>query len=137
VQQGKPIFDILTDFAMFGATTFETLAVTTIFVFRRTRPEAERPYRCRGYPWVPAIYVAILALVVTNMFLKQTTEALVGVGFIAVGAFLYLAVRRQDRPPVSVFLAEPDAPESDRPAESPDERIQTKEERVQGNDSPT
>ena len=49
---------------MFGARTFETLAVSTIFVFRIRRPEAERPYRCPGYPWVPMVYVAILALVV-------------------------------------------------------------------------
>src|SRR5438034_7403913 len=31
----KSHFDIITDFAMFGAVIFETLAVTTIFVFRR------------------------------------------------------------------------------------------------------
>jgi amino acid transporter len=110
VDTGKPVFDRLTDFAMFGATTFETLAVTTIFVFRRTRPDAERPYRCRGYPWVPALYVTILALVVTNMFWKQTMEALVGVGFIAVGALVYYALLREPAssvPPVGEQPAPP------------------------------
>src|SRR5262249_52046172 len=47
--EGKSHFDILTDFAMFGAVVFETLAVMTIFVFRRRLPDAERPYRCPGY----------------------------------------------------------------------------------------
>ena len=32
---GKPLFDVLTDFAMFGAIIFETSAVATIFVLRR------------------------------------------------------------------------------------------------------
>jgi amino acid transporter len=86
---GKALFDILTDFAMFGSVTFETLAVATIFVFRRRYPDAERPYRCWGYPWVPLAYVLILGLVLINMFSEQTTEALIGVSFIAVGAGVY------------------------------------------------
>jgi amino acid transporter len=90
----QSVFDILTGFAMFGATTFETLAVATIFVFRRTQPEAERPYRCRAYPWVPAVYVAILALVVVNQFWSQPTEALFGLAFIGLGALVYFAVFR-------------------------------------------
>src|SRR5205807_1502583 len=53
----KALFDILTDFAMFGAVIFETLAVTTIFVFRRRLPNADRPYRCVGYPIVPLLYL--------------------------------------------------------------------------------
>jgi APA family basic amino acid/polyamine antiporter len=89
-RKGKPLFDILTDFAMFGAVTFETLAVATIFVFRRRRPHANRPYRCWGYPAVPVLYVIILALVLANMFVHQRIEALVGVGFIGLGALVYL-----------------------------------------------
>src|SRR5438128_6703588 len=42
LQEGKSHFDILTDFAMFGAVIFETLAVATIFVFRRTLADAPR-----------------------------------------------------------------------------------------------
>ena len=38
----KPLFDMLTDFAMFGAVIFETLAVTTIFIFRKRRPDMPR-----------------------------------------------------------------------------------------------
>jgi amino acid transporter len=91
--KGKALFDTLTDFAMFGAVMFETLAVASIFVFRRLYPDAERPYRCWGYPAVPAVYVVIMALVLLNMFFEQTTEALIGVAFIAVGAGVYLFIR--------------------------------------------
>jgi amino acid transporter len=101
---GKQLFDILTDFAMFGAVTFETAAVATIFVFRWKRPEMPRPYRCVGYPIVPMIYVLIMALVLANMFVKQRTEALVGVSFIAVGAVAYVLtdwgnLRRRSKEP--------------------------------------
>ena len=94
VPEDKPLFDIMTDFAMFGAITFETLAVSSIFVFRWRLPDADRAYRCPGYPVVPALYVSILSLVVVNTFLNQRAEAAVGVGFIAVGAIVYYFVGR-------------------------------------------
>src|SRR5207248_5086226 len=90
LQESKSHFDILTDFAMFGAVIFETLAVSTIFVFRRRLPHAERPYRCPGYPWVPMLYLILPALVMGNMFIYQSLEAVVGVGFIGIGALIYL-----------------------------------------------
>ncbi len=91
----KSHFDIITDFAMFGAVIFETLAVTTIFVFRRRFPKAERPYRCPGYPVVPALYLILPALILTNMFMNQQLEAGVGVAFILLGAVVYYALLRQ------------------------------------------
>lgn len=133
VPANKSIFDILTAFAMFGATTFETLAVSTIFVFRIRRPDAERAYRCPGYPWVPLIYVAILVLVVANIFWTQLTEALVGVGFIAVGAVVYfIAARPAIGPPNPVDKPQPlpssdqrpsDAIQTTRPQGIPDEAV--------------
>src|SRR5438132_2248662 len=86
---GKPLFDVMTDFAMFGAIIFETLAVTTIFVFRRRLPQVERPYRCPGYPMVPLLYLILPAFILTNMFRNQLTESMAGLGFIGIGAAVY------------------------------------------------
>jgi amino acid transporter len=94
LEEGKAHFDILTDFAMFGAVIFETLAVATIFVFRRRLPDAPRPYRCFGYPVVPLLYLIIPAFILGNMFMNQRTEALVGVCFIALGAGVYYRIDR-------------------------------------------
>jgi amino acid transporter len=93
----KDHFNILTDFAMFGAVVFETMAVASIFVFRHRQPAADRPYRCPGYPWVPLLYVLIMALVLASYFLneKQRQEALIGLGFIAVGAGIYYLIGRK------------------------------------------
>jgi len=91
----KPLYDVLTDFAMFGAVTFETLVIAALFLFRRRHPAESKalPYRCPGFPVVPALYIAIMACVLTNMFLTPDgrTEAVVGVGFILVGALVYAA----------------------------------------------
>jgi amino acid transporter len=92
LEAGKSAFDKLTDFAMFGAVIFETMAVVSVFVFRRTMPDAERPYRCIGYPVVPALYVVLPACVLVNMFINQRVEALVGVGFILLGVLVYFGL---------------------------------------------
>jgi basic amino acid/polyamine antiporter, APA family len=90
----KPLFDVLTDFAMFGAMIFETMAVSTIFVFRWRLPSVERPYRCFGYPLVPIVYVLVLSVVACNTLLTQHTEAATAVAFIFLGAGIYLLFLR-------------------------------------------
>jgi amino acid transporter len=101
LEESKSHFDRLTDFAMFGVIIFETLAVVSIFVFRRIRADAERPYRCPGYPIVPALYVILPAFMLVNMFVHQRVEALTGVGFITLGAALY-GVLGLGRKPTSI-----------------------------------
>lgn len=99
LEENKSHFDRLTDFAMFGAVIFETLAVVSIFVFRRRRPDAERPYRCPGYPWVPMLYVILPMCILVNMFVHQRAEAAAGVGFITLGAAVYGMIRWRSSPP--------------------------------------
>jgi len=91
----KDLFGLLTDFAMFGAVIFETLAVATIFVFRRSLPDAPRPYRCPFYPWVPLLYLLVPVYVLVNMFSEQRTEAAVGLAFIAAGVVVYVVMNRR------------------------------------------
>ncbi len=92
----KAPFDVVTDFAMFGAVAFETLAVASIFVFRWRLPQAERPYRCWGYPVVPVLYCLIMGAVLANMFVtpEQRSEARIGLGFMALGVVVYQFVYR-------------------------------------------
>jgi APA family basic amino acid/polyamine antiporter len=98
VKAGTSSFDALTDFAMFGAIIFETLAVATVFVFRWRRPDAERPYRCIGYPVVPGLYVGVMALVAVYYVVGDKLPiALVGLAFMAVGTAVYGVMWRLGR----------------------------------------
>jgi APA family basic amino acid/polyamine antiporter len=98
----KPPFDVITDFITFGGAAFETLAVGSIFVFRRRhRAEiAALPYRCPLYPFVPSVFVVCMVAVMTNMFFteSQRNEALIGLGFIGSGVAVYAAMRGGRRP---------------------------------------
>jgi APA family basic amino acid/polyamine antiporter len=51
----------LLDYTMFAALIFYILTIGSLFVLRRTRPDADRPYKAFGYPVLPAIYIAMAA----------------------------------------------------------------------------
>jgi amino acid transporter len=93
----KALFDVLTDYAMFGAVVFETMAVASIFMFRWKRPDADRPYRCIGYPWVPLFYVVCFIGLTANYFIDplKRIEAYSGVAFSLLGAAVYWLFLRQ------------------------------------------
>ena len=95
----KPPFDVLTDFVVFGAGVFELLAVGTIYVFRYRHPDltAKLPFRCPGYPVVPALFLLPMVAVYLNMLATPSSrnEAVAGCAFIAAGAVLYTVAYRR------------------------------------------
>jgi APA family basic amino acid/polyamine antiporter len=50
-------FDILADMFIFMSWVFYGLVVAGVFILRKKMPQAERPYRVKGYPVVPAIFI--------------------------------------------------------------------------------
>lgn len=92
-------FDVLTDYAMFGSFSFETLAIASLFALRRRYPpdKVALPYRCPLYPLLPLGYVVVISAVLVNMLWTKPAESLFAVGFIAMGAMIYGLVfaRRQ------------------------------------------
>jgi len=93
IPRDKSTFDLLTDFAMFGAVALETLVIIGLMILRRRYPESvvSLPYRCPGYPVVPILYGLIMLAVLGNMFATpdQRSQAYVGVGFILLGLVVY------------------------------------------------
>lgn len=47
----------LLDMISFVVVMFYALTIIGIFILRKTRPDAERPYKAFGYPVLPAIYI--------------------------------------------------------------------------------
>jgi amino acid transporter len=88
-------FDTITNFVMFAAIIFETMVIAAVFRFRAIRPDLPRPYRCWGYPVLPALYVAIMALVLANTIYDQPRKSAVGLGFVVLGAMVYGGVKRR------------------------------------------
>jgi APA family basic amino acid/polyamine antiporter len=56
---------------------------------RRTEPELARPYRCWGYPWVPAAYVAGAAALTVMLWLARPVRSSIGLVLILSGLIFY------------------------------------------------
>ena len=61
----------LLDYIIFAALLFYVLTVSGLFVLRKKRPDAERPYRAIGYPVVPALYVALCAFIMLDLLIVK------------------------------------------------------------------
>jgi APA family basic amino acid/polyamine antiporter len=82
-------FDALTDYVIFGSWIFYALIGSSIFVFRRKYPDAERPYRAFGYPIVPIVYLLVAGWLLLNTIMTAPTQSFIGIGLILLGLPVY------------------------------------------------
>jgi len=68
-----------------------------VFVLRRRAPDAPRPYRAWGYPWVPAIFCLSSIALMVNHLLRNPWDLLWLAGFLAAGVPVYLVMRARRR----------------------------------------
>ncbi|QGJ70928.1 Amino acid permease-associated region [Planctomycetales bacterium 10988] len=95
--QDIQLFDLLTSYCIFGGSLFYLLATLGVFILRKKQPDAIRPYRTWGYPWVPAFFVFSYALLVCFLFAGDYFRSLIGLSFIAAGWPLYLRLRARKK----------------------------------------
>jgi len=84
-------FRELFSITIFAEWLFYMIAASTVFVLRRTEPDAPRPYKTWGYPVVPAVFVIVAAVL-----LYFTRNSIYGCALILSGIpiFLYFSRRR-------------------------------------------
>jgi APA family basic amino acid/polyamine antiporter len=101
-------FDTLTDYVIFGSWIFYGLTTASVFVFRRKLPNAPRPYKAWGYPVVPALFLLVTGALLLNTLRTATTQALIGLGLIALGlpVYYYFMWRKRTRPPETLAAPE-------------------------------
>src|ERR1700720_3856307 len=80
--------DLLT-YVISAALIFYILTILGIFVLRRKRPDAERPYKAFGYPVVPALYVVGASVILLVLFIYQTTTTWPGLIIVLTGVPIY------------------------------------------------
>jgi APA family basic amino acid/polyamine antiporter len=88
-------FRDITEYVVFASLIFYGLAVAAVYLLRRRRPDAPRPYRCFGYPLTPAIFIAAVAFVdlYTLVDPRMRINALYGLGILVLGAVVYFSTR--------------------------------------------
>ena len=94
-------YDQLYTYVIFGMVLSYTLTVIGLFVLRWKRPDVPRPYRCTGYPWLPAIYVFVGSAWTLNTIIQRPTEAFWGATIVLLGVPGYLYWKRKSRAQVA------------------------------------
>jgi amino acid transporter len=84
-------FAQLADRFILGIWPFYALAVAAVFIFRRKRPDVERPYRTWGYPVVPLLFLVASVAMVVNALVTDPKNTGVTLGIIVVGIPVYYA----------------------------------------------
>lgn len=82
------------ELAVFAEWLFYMLTATTVFVYRRRRPDLARPYRVWGYPVLPAIFVVCAAAVLVWSYAGNLKGSLIGTALILAGLPVMWLVRR-------------------------------------------
>jgi APA family basic amino acid/polyamine antiporter len=82
------------ELAVFAEWLFYMLTATTVFVYRRRRPDATRPYKVWGYPILPAIFVLCATAVLISSYLGNLKGSLLGTALILLGLPVLWIVRQ-------------------------------------------
>ncbi len=82
-------FDQLTDLLIFASFIFYGATAFGVIILRRRDPEALRPYRVIGYPFLPFLFSAFCLVLICVTIISQPWQAFIGLMLILSGAPVY------------------------------------------------
>ncbi len=88
-------YDQLYTYVMFMMVLSYVAGVAALFILRRKRPNVPRPYRCTGYPYLPALYLLMAGAWALNSVVTRPKETLIGIAIVFLGAPFYAFWRWQ------------------------------------------
>lgn len=87
----------LLGYAVFADWIFFALAGVALIVFRRTKPDAPRPFKTPLYPLVPLVFVIAGFGIVANTYVTDLQNALIGTAILALGVPVFFLWQRWAR----------------------------------------
>jgi APA family basic amino acid/polyamine antiporter len=90
-------FDQLTDMIIFAVFIYYGATALGVFILRKKMPDAPRPYKVWGYPFVPAIVVLFSAVLFFNTIFARPREAAIGMALMLTGVPLYFWFRKKNK----------------------------------------
>ena len=80
----------LLDYVVFAVLVFYILTISGVFILRRRRPTADRPYKAFGYPVLPALYIVAAVLISVALLIYKPAYTWPGVGIVVLGIPVYV-----------------------------------------------
>ncbi len=91
------LYSDLLDYVISAALIFYILTIAGVMRLRRTRPDAKRPYRVWGYPWLPFLYIAGASVILIVLFTYRPATTWPGLAIVATGLPIYFGMRWRNR----------------------------------------
>lgn len=82
-------FENLISYVVFTDAIFFAMVALAVFILRKRKPNAERPYKTFAYPITPLIFLAIEVWFVLNTMFEKPLQSFAGIGFILLGVPVY------------------------------------------------
>jgi APA family basic amino acid/polyamine antiporter len=82
-------YNDLLDMIAFVVVIFYVLTIIGIFVLRKKRPDAERPYKAFAYPFLPALYIILGIIFCVFLIIFKPLYTLWGLGIVLAGIPVY------------------------------------------------
>jgi APA family basic amino acid/polyamine antiporter len=89
------LYSNLLDYVVSTVLIFYVLTIGGLFVLRRQRPEAERPYRAWGYPILPALYIVGATVIALVLLVYRTQTTWPGLVIVLTGVPVYFLWRKR------------------------------------------
>jgi APA family basic amino acid/polyamine antiporter len=89
-------YQSLYEYMVFALLLFFAATGAAVFVLRRKRPGAARPYRTWGYPAVPLVFIVMCLAVFASIVVSAPLKSLAGAGLLAAGLPAYAIWKRRD-----------------------------------------
>ena len=90
-------FDQLTDMVIFAVFIFYGATTLGVFILRKKMPNANRPYKVWGYPFIPAIYILFCIGLFFNTIITRPREAAIGLALILAGIPVFLFLEHKSK----------------------------------------
>jgi APA family basic amino acid/polyamine antiporter len=91
----------LLNYVIFAALIFYALTTVGLFLLRKLRPDAERPYKVVAYPVLPALYIILASAIAVILLIADQTraQAISGLVIVLLGVPVYFIWRKVESAP--------------------------------------
>lgn len=87
----------LLDYVIFAVLIFYILTILGIFILRKRKPDAERPYKAFGYPVLPILYIILATAIAVILLIYKPQYTWPGLIIVLVGIPVYFVWRSMQR----------------------------------------
>jgi len=86
--------DLLT-YCTFASLLFYIFTIAGVFILRKKEPDAPRPYKAFGYPFIPALYILVTLAICITLLVYDTRNSGMGLLLVVLGIPVYFLTQRK------------------------------------------